>query len=69
MKNRWFDVDKQGLRNLVEQHGMGRLIAELVQNESASTIAVAEIFLLPRTRPLTASVLHRQSVYHFSQPT
>jgi hypothetical protein len=43
VKNRWFDVDKQGLRNLVEQHGVGRLIAELVQNaldEDVTTVAV-----------------------------
>lgn len=43
MKNHWFEVDKQGLRNLVERHGMGRLIAELVQNaldEDVTTVAI-----------------------------
>jgi hypothetical protein len=55
VKNRWFEVDKQGLRNLVEQHGMGRLIAELVQNaldEDVTTVAV-QLFPLPG-RPLVA---------------
>jgi len=32
MNNRWFDVDKEGLSKLMENHGKGRLIAELLQN-------------------------------------
>jgi|SRR6185437_4114969 len=44
MNNRWFEVDKEGLSNLVEKHGKGRLIAELLQNaldENVSTVAIA----------------------------
>lgn len=55
VKNRWFQVDKQGLRNFIEQHGMGRLIAELVQNaldEDVTTVAV-KLSPLPG-RPLVA---------------
>ena len=55
MKNHWFEVDKQGLRNLVERQGKGRLIAELVQNaldEEATTVTVR---LLPQPgRPLVS---------------
>ncbi len=43
MKNQWFDVDREGLRKLIEQHGKGRLVAELLQNsfdESVTTVAV-----------------------------
>jgi len=53
MKNQWFDVDREGLRRLLEQHGKGRLVAELLQNaldETVTAVAV-KLALLPG-RPL-----------------
>ncbi|MBI2808671.1 MAG: hypothetical protein HYX68_27090 [Planctomycetes bacterium] len=55
MKNRWFEVDKQGLRNLVERQGIGRLIAELVQNALDEDVTIVAVQLLPLPgRPLVA---------------
>jgi hypothetical protein len=53
MKNHWFGVDKDGLRRLIERHGKGRVIAELVQNaldEDVTAVAI-HLTLLPG-RPL-----------------
>lgn len=49
MKNQWFDVDKEGLRQLIEQHGKGRLIAELLQNafDEEVTAVTVRLTLLP----------------------
>ncbi len=47
MKNHWFEVDKEGLRNLIERHGMGRLIAELVQNALDEDVTMVSIQLVP----------------------
>lgn len=49
MKNQWFDVDRDGLRKLIEQHGKGRLMAELLQNaldENVTNVSV-RLALLP----------------------
>jgi hypothetical protein len=40
-------VDKDGLRNLVQRHGTGRLIAELVQNALDENVANVAIELTP----------------------
>jgi hypothetical protein len=55
MSNQWFDVDKEGLRKLIEERGKGRLVAELIQNaldEDVKRIAV-NLTAVPG-RPLAA---------------
>src|SRR5436309_2521854 len=32
MSKQWFNVDKDGLRKLIEQQNKGRLVGELIQN-------------------------------------
>lgn len=48
MTNHWFAVDKDGLRKLIEQHGKGRLIAELVQNALDEKVTTVTIRLTPQ---------------------
>jgi hypothetical protein len=45
MGNQWFDVDKEGLRKLIEQHGKGRRIAELVQNALDDAVRIVAVSL------------------------
>lgn len=47
MNNRWFAVDKEGLGKLVESHGKGRLIAELLQNALDEQVTSVTISLTP----------------------
>jgi len=70
MNNRWFDVDKEGLSKLVENHEKGRLIAELLQNaldEDVSTVAIS-IRPLPG-RPIAELVVEDDSPDGFKDLT
>ncbi|HWG42801.1 MAG TPA: hypothetical protein VN688_08455 [Gemmataceae bacterium] len=58
MNNRWFDVDKEGLGKLVESHGKGRLIAELLQNALDERVTTVAINLTPLPgRPIAELVV------------
>src|SRR5437764_1087692 len=48
MQNHWFAVDKAGLAKLIEQHGKGRLIGELVQNALDEDVSSVAIHLTPQ---------------------
>ncbi len=45
VKHRWFDVDKEGLRCLIERQGKGRLIGELIQNALDEVVKRIDIAL------------------------
>ncbi len=54
MSNQWFAVDKAGLGRQAEEHSMGRLIGELVQNalDEAGVTQIAVTLALVPGRPL-----------------
>ncbi len=70
VNNRWFDIDKEGLGKLVEQHGKGRLIAELLQNALDEDVTTVAITITPQPgKPLVELTVEDDSPEGFKDLT